>query len=43
MTLLYQVLKIATNEKVIRNGILIVSSYYFPWLTLSYKIIKAVI
>ena len=43
MTLLYQVLKIVTNEKVINNGILIISSYYFPWLTFGYKFVKAVI
>ncbi len=42
MSLIYQALKIVTNEKVLNHGILLISSYYFPYFTLTYKIIKAI-
>ena len=42
MSLIYQVLKVVTHEKVINRGILIISSYYFPYITFGYQLYKAI-
>ena len=42
MSLIYQVLKVVTHEKVINRGILLVSAYYFPVLTFGYQLYKAI-